>query len=77
MVNYLSAIGFLPQGSVLYLPQDRLNLPLISAATMILDGLETAVFKSALEIDWCVCVCVCVCVCACVRACVRVFTSSS
>ncbi|XP_064393734.1 uncharacterized protein LOC135341165 [Halichondria panicea] len=51
VVNYLSAIGFLPQGSVLYLPQDRLNLPLISAATMILDGLETAVFKSALEID--------------------------
>ena len=58
MVNYLSAIGFLPQGSVLYLPQDRLNLPLISAAVMILDGLELAVFKSALDFKWCVCVCV-------------------
>lgn len=49
-MNYLSAIGFLPQGSLLYLPLDRLNLSLISAAVMILGGLESAVFQGALEI---------------------------
>ena len=50
VVNYLSAVGFLPQGSLLYLPLDRLDLSLLSAAAMILDGLEMAVFRSALEI---------------------------
>lgn len=45
----MSAIGFLPQGSLLYLPLDRLNLPLITTAVMILDGLEMAVFQGALE----------------------------
>ena len=51
MISFLGAIGFLPQGKLLYLPPDHLNLILLSVALAVIDGLELAVTRGAIQVE--------------------------
>ena len=51
MTSFLGAVGFLPQGKLLYLPPDHLDLILLSIALAIIDGLELAVTRGAVHVE--------------------------
>ena len=47
-VQFLLVLGFLPQGHTLFLTDENLNLSLLSAAIVFLQGVELAVSRSAI-----------------------------
>ena len=48
----LSCVGFLPQGRLLYLMQNRLDLRLIQSALGVLEGVELAVARGVVSTTW-------------------------
>ena len=51
MTSLLCILGFLPQGKLLYLPPDHLDLLLLSCALSIISGVELAVTRGAIHVE--------------------------
>lgn len=52
VMQMLGCVGFLPQGRLLYLMQDRMDLTLIGRALGVLEGAELVVSRSIVNTTW-------------------------
>ena len=52
VTQMLACVGFLPQGRLLYLTQDRMDLRLIQYALGVLEGVELAVARGVVTTTW-------------------------